>query len=114
MSRRTVVWFAALAGMVLVIGGLILWGGEHERLDSFRRSGDLTIILEGERGEGDWSRVVSVDESPGSVTVVVRTLSFPLLPRSAVGYPTVFTIQLAQPLGVRTVTDGLTELPERP
>lgn len=114
MSRRAFIWISALAGAVLGIGGLVLWGGEHDRLDSFRRSGETTIIVEGVRGEGDWSRVVSVDESPSSVTVVVRTLSVPLLPRSAVGYPTEFTIQLGQPLRGRSVTDKISELPERP
>lgn len=114
MRWRTVVWVSALGGTVLVVGGLILWGGAHERLDSYRRSGDTTIVVEGERGGGDWSRVMSVEESPTSVTVIVRTLSVPLLPRSAVGYPTEFTIRLSQPLGDRIVTDGMSELPERP
>jgi hypothetical protein len=105
---------AVVATLVVGAVALGLWGGEHERLDGYRISGDNSIIVEGERGEGDWSRVVRVEESSTTVAVTVKTLTVPFVGRSAVGYPTEFTIQLNQPLGDRAVTDGFAELPERP
>lgn len=113
-AKVRLVALAALLTILTALGAwLIAFGGSRERLDSFRRSGETTLVVQGERGEGDWSRVVSVEETATSVTVTVKTLSIPLLPRSAVGYPTEFIIELDAPLGDRLVTDGFGELSER-
>lgn len=55
-----------------------------------------------------------VDESSSSIVITVKTLSVPFLPRSAVGYPIEFTIELDAPLGERTVSDGYSDLRETP
>ena len=89
-----------------------LGGGTPLPADYYRLVDPDTIIVTGVTGEGQWTRVTNVSESPSEVRITVRSLQGPGT-QIGIGYPIEWTVDLGAPLGDRVVNDGFNDLPRR-
>jgi hypothetical protein len=62
-------------------------------------------------GQGAWTRVTSVTETPSTVTITVSSFLFQIGPGTAVGIPVESVVKLRDPITGRTVVDGSSGLP---
>lgn len=112
--RRVWPGVVVATGLVIVGGTYVAAGGAPVRVDSYRLARDSTIVVEAERGTGDWVRLTDLEESDTQVRVTVKRVSIPFFGRTGVGIPVYFTIDLEQPLGDRVVEDGFGDVLHRP
>ncbi len=91
-------------GTGLVIGAIAASGGAV-RIDYYRVVDPHTLVIGAETGKGEWTRVASVVETSSTVTITVRSLRSPL-PQGGSGLGIEFVVNLAKPIGSRTVVDG--------
>ncbi len=90
-------------GTALVVQA-IAWGGAV-RIDYYRVVDPHTLVIGAETGKGEWARVASVVETSSTVTITVRSLRMPL-PQGGSGLGIEFVVNLANPIGSRTVVDA--------
>lgn len=119
-------WFAiaiAIGVGVIALGGWLamrdggqglaaLGGGQLIPADSYRLVDADTIVVKGTTGQGQWTRITNVIESDSEVRIAIRVLRGPGT-YTEEGYPIVWTVNLARPLGDRVVQDGFQEVPRR-
>lgn len=118
---RTVLAFVAFGLVVLMAwlalrdggqGLAALGGGKPLPADFYQLADPDTIIVTGVTGEGRWTRITNVIESSTEVRVAIRSLQWPGT-HVGIGHQVHWTLNLRQPLGDRTVTDGFSELSRR-
>jgi hypothetical protein len=112
MSRKLLVGI----GLAVVVGVIVVYvasGGSPMRVDSYTVEGPTTIVVEAEKGGGEWVQLTDVVESESEVLITVKRLSVPLLGRSGAAVPVYFTVELDAPLGERSVNDGFGDVLRR-
>ena len=113
----------AIGVVVIALGGWLamrnggqglaaLGGGQLIPADSYRVVDADTIAVTGTTGQGQWTRITNVIETDSDVRIAIRSLRGPGT-YADVGYPIVWTVDLARPLGDRVVQDGFHEVPRR-
>lgn len=104
-----VVWLAMRDGGQ---GLAALGGGQRIPAISYRVEDADTIAVVGLTGDGAWSRITNVVETPTDVQVSIRALHWPGSWTYG-GQRIEWTVDLARPIGDRTVTDGFQALPQQ-
>ena len=100
-----------LGALAVAVAVVVLLGGDRQRLNWYQVAGDAMLAVEAEEGQGDWTRVTSVEETDDAVEITVKSLSVPFVPRPAIAFPIELLVELDRPLGDRTVLDGYSEVP---
>ena len=77
-------------------------------IDGYRVLGDRTIAVMTTEGTNAWTRIASIDETPTTVTIVVRSFRIQLGAGTGVGILVESIVSLREPLGQRAVIDGRT------
>lgn len=99
----------AILIVVIVAGGFWLLLDRPWDIETYRSADDHTILVTTSSGWLDWTRVTSVEETPTSVVINMRSFRLPL-PGTG-GLATEYTVTLHEALGDRRVVDGSTGLP---
>ena len=95
-----------LVGVVSI--GAILVLNRPWAADTYALEGDRTVVIFASSPVLSWIRVTSVVENPTTVTIGLTSLAVPL-PLPGTGGPLkAFPVELAAPLGSRSVIDGTT------
>ncbi|HEX7498312.1 MAG TPA: hypothetical protein VF344_07615 [Candidatus Limnocylindrales bacterium] len=104
-SRRLWVVLAVLAGLILVGR----WLDRSQPIQSYRVINDQTIAVQVDASSPQWTRITGVTETSDRVTVSVGSFIFPWpQPMAGVGTSEELLVNLSQPIGSRSVTDGYT------
>lgn len=103
-----------LLGIVIIsvcvaLGAVDLLLDRPWSIDTYRVVGDHTLALSVATEWLGWTRVVSVVESADAVTVEMKSFQPPLAGTGGQDQP--YLVQLAEPIGARTVIDGSTGMP---
>jgi len=104
----------ALLVVAVVAAGAYLVLDRPWDIETYRAVDEHTLVVTTSSGWLDWTRVTSIDETPASVVINMRSFRLPL---PGTGGPARdFTVVLQNPLSGREVIDGSTGLPimERP
>ena len=104
--RRTLI----AAGILLIL--LALWWVAVAKnyaasAASYRPVDDRTIAVQVIGGRWSWCRATAVAETDSDVRISADCLDWLPLPGTALGVLHELTVRLSQPLGKRSVTDGL-------
>lgn len=102
--------------MAAILSNTVVTVDSYPRLDSYRSSGDRSIVLTVAVAPRSWTRITNVAESDTQVQITVETLTWPVpLPGTADAELRELTVILGKELGSRIVRDARGNLiPERP
>ena len=108
MTTRRMAWVAIglFLGAIALAAGYVLIGLGPHPIDWYRLDAPDRLTVQVTTGPVGWTWVAGVTETPGTVTVTVKSLDLGLGPGAAVGYPRELAVHLAEPLGSRLVDDG--------